>query len=273
MPATIQSPEHVIFFSGGVCSFLAAHRVLQSVSSKRCLLLFCDTHVEDEDCYRFIAEAAQFLNCRLQIISDGRTPWQVFRHERIIGNNFADPCSRHLKRRLARRWLNEHCDPAHTTLYLGLAWYERHRIDKNQRAWHPWTTNYPMVADPLLDHCEMLAAVKAVGLTPPRLYELGFNHNNCGGACVKAGKANWRLLLEKLPWRYAGHEEEERNLREYLQADVSILTTLVDGEKRPYTLEEFRYHCKAYPMEARDEDWGGCACMLDPEEDELTPQT
>jgi hypothetical protein len=231
--------------------------------------LFCDTHAEDEDCYRFIVDAATQLRCRLVTIDDGRTPWQVFRDERCIGNNFKDPCSRILKRRLARAWIVRNCNPATTTLYLGLAWYEERRITPNRKAWHPWATAYPMCTRPLLDRCEMLAAVRDCGLTPPRLYQLGFEHNNCGGACVKAGRAAWRLLLNKLPERYAEQEEHEHRFRTALHKNATILTMPIDGIQRPITLEAFRYYCETHPTPDRDEDWGGCACMLDPTPDDL----
>lgn len=255
--------RHVIFFSGGVASYLTARRVIDVYGTRQTLLLFCDTHAEDEDAYRFLRDAAAQLDCKLLSIDDGRTPWQAFADEHCIGSAFKSPCTRLLKRRVARRWLNENTNPNTTTVYLGLAWYESDRVEKNRDAWLPWPTLFPMAHKPHLDRCEMLAMTKASGLRPPRLYELGFEHNNCGGACVKAGKANWRLLLEKLPQRYAEQENCERSLRRKLGRDVAILTTLSNGTRIPYTLEEFRHHCEANPKPAADEDWGGCQCMTE----------
>jgi hypothetical protein len=262
--------QHVIFFSGGICSYLTAKRVATITPADRTILLFCDTRMEDEDLYRFLKEAANKLNLPLIIIADGRTPWKVFKDERLMGNHHADPCSRVLKRRLAQRWIQDHCDLHRTTLYLGLSWYEKQRIPKNRKAWSPWITHYPMCEHPLLDHCDMLAEVATDGIRPPRLYELGFEHNNCGGFCVKAGHAAMRHLLNVLPERYAFHEEEERKLQAYLGKPVTILQNGNHHNRRPISLKEFRERCEASPIPRRNEDWGGCSCMLDPDDDELS---
>ena len=271
MVETTERYQHVVFFSGGVASYLTARRVIHIFGTRKTVLLFCDTHAEDEDLYRFLRDAAADLDCKLISIDDGRTPWKVFHDERCIGSNFKSPCSRLLKRRIARRWLTQHTDPAATTLYLGLAWYEARRVRPNFNAWLPWHTIFPMTDKPHLDRCEMLAATAASGLRPPRLYELGFEHNNCGGACVKAGKANWRLLLEKLPERYAHHEDQEAALRRKLGRDCSVLTTMSDGRRIPYTLEEFRYHCEENPTPLPDDEWGGCDCMTETDDDSPNP--
>jgi hypothetical protein len=264
--------RHVIFFSSGICSYLTARRVCLDAGTRETVLLFCDTHIEDPDNYRFLFESAKLLNCKLITLSDGRTPWQVFADEKCLGNNFKDPCSRHLKRLLARRWVKANCDPNITTLYLGLSWYEEHRVDKNRAAWLPWKTAYPMCDLPLLDHCDMLAAVRADGLRPPRLYSMGFEHSNCGGFCVKAGKAHFRQLLKKLPRRYKHHEQAELNLQQKLGKPVTILTQTLNGITGPMSLKEFREYCEATPNAQHDEDTGGCLCMLEGDENDAAAE-
>jgi len=269
MLTSTSQAEHVVFFSGGICSYLAARRARKQLHPDNTVLLFCDTRMEDEDLYRFLKEAANKLNLPLFTIADGRTPWEVFRDERFIGSHHVDPCSKILKRQLARRWVKQHCDPNKTTLYLGLSWYEKTRVPKNQRAWAPWRTAYPMCDRPLLDHCEMLAAVAADGIRPPRLYELGFQHNNCGGFCVKAGHAAMRHLLNVMPHRYAYHEQQEAKLQAHLGRFATILQDGSHNNRKPISLREFRERCEANPIPRRGEDWGGCSCMLDPDPDEL----
>jgi len=267
--SSTRQARHVIFFSGGICSYLAAKRAIREAPAAETLLLFCNTMMEDEDLYRFLKESAKRLDRRLITIADGRTPWEVFSDNKMLGNPFIDPCSRVLKRALARRWIEQHCDPHATTLYLGLSYYEEHRIKKNQAAWKPWRTEYPMCQRPLLDQCEMIAEVAGDGLRPPRLYELGFPHNNCGGFCVKAGHAHFRHLLKVLPERYRQHEEQELQLRNLLRKPVTILRDNTARGRRPITLAEFRERCESGEPPARDEEWGGCACMLDPAPDEI----
>jgi hypothetical protein len=261
--------RHVVFFSGGICSYIAAKRVMQQTHHDETVLLFCDTHAEDEDLYRFLHDTVRHLKARLIMIDEGRTPWQVFHDERLLGNSRVDPCSKILKRKLARQWVNENCNPEITTLYLGLSWYERERIAKNRTAWKPWITAYPAAAPPLLDQCDMLKQIEDDGLDAPNLYRLGFEHNNCGGACVKGGHAQWRHLLAKLPERYAEHEEAEHQLRVYLKKNVTILRDTAANGRRPLTLESFRHRCQLDPTPKPDEIWQSCPCFTDPDEKDL----
>ena len=115
---------------------------------------------------------------------------------------------------------------------------------------------------PYLTKNEIMRTARERGLEPPRLNLEGFPHNNCGGFCIKAGHAQFRLLLKRFTERYAFHEQKERELREYLGKEVSILRDRGNGESRTLTLEAFRLRVEA--GQRTDEfDWGGCGCAID----------
>ena len=50
--------KHIVFYSGGLCSWATAKRVVEKHGKENVLLLFTDTLIEDEDLYRFISETA-----------------------------------------------------------------------------------------------------------------------------------------------------------------------------------------------------------------------
>jgi hypothetical protein len=235
-------------------------------------LLFADTMMEDEDLYRFLDEAATNVGAPLVRIADGRTPWQVFEDEKFIGNSRVDPCSKILKRQLLEQWMRDNCDPAETVCYVGIGWDEMHRFYgqegrkglKKRAAEKGWTYEAPICEPPYLDSANMQSWLVRDGITPPRLYALGFPHNNCGGFCVKAGHAHFAHLLKMLPDRYRFHEREEQRLREKL-GDVSILKDRRGGETRPLTLRQFRERIEAHGQLTFDEqmEWGGCGCAID----------
>jgi hypothetical protein len=99
------------------------------------------------------------------------------------------------------------------------------------------------------------------GLTPPRLYKLGFAHNNCGGFCIKAGQAQFALLLRTMPKRYAFHEQKELEPRAK-GINGTILTMTRDSIKYAVTLKEFREMIDSGKDFDR-QDWGGCGCALE----------
>lgn len=260
---------NVVLFSGGIGSYAAAKRVAQQHGTDGLVLLFTDTLIEDADLYRFIDEVAADVGGQLVRLAEGRTPWQVFRDKRFIGNNRADLCSRILKRELARRWIEEHTDPTTTTIHVGIDWTEAHRFERMAPRWEPWRIEAPMCERPYLTKPEMLYLLRAAHIEPPRLYTLGFPHNNCGGFCVKAGQAQFRHLLLALPERYAEHEAEEQAFRSAIGKDVAIMRDRRGGTSMPLPMREFRERVQQHGEQGTFDafDWGGCGCFSDEAEE------
>jgi hypothetical protein len=248
-------------FSGGVCSWAAAKRVVERHGKEGVVLLFADTKMEDEDLYRFLDEAAENVGAPLVKIEDGRTPWQVMSDQNVIGNSRIAPCTSVLKRRLLNKWRDANCDPATTTIHFGMGWDEEHRLHKVQKLTAPWQCSAPMCERPLMDKAGMFKWLKREGIKAPRLYAMGFPHNNCGGFCVKAGQAHFALLLRVMPERYAWHESQEESLRARV-GNHSVLRDRSGDKSSPVSLKEFRERIQAQgTFDAFD--WGGCGCAVD----------
>jgi len=259
--------DHVVFYSGGMSSFFTAQRVVNKYGNSNLRLLFTDTKYEDEDLYRFLKEGAQHLGGELIWIEDGRDPWEIFHDVKFLGNTRVDPCSKILKRDLARKWVYEaYPDPSKVILYLGMNYDEINRLERSRSYWKPYRMESPLTEKPYMQRRHMMSELDGLGIPPPRLYELGFPHNNCGGFCIKAGHAHFRLLLQALPEKYAEVERKEEEMRQLLAKDVAILRDRTGGTLRPLTLREFRQR------ETKDLDlfeWGGCGCFGDFSDEEL----
>lgn len=290
--------HHVVMFSGGVGSWAAAKRVAAQHGTQRLTLLFVDTLMEDEDLYRFLVEgAANVLGSPLrdslaavrESISaqirdhgsaevklftmawpaggslvwraEGRTPWQVFRDEKILSQRF-DPCSKLLKRQQADRYVQTYYTPENCVRYVGIDWSESHRLDRLRERMAPWRVEAPLCDAPYLTKAQMLDSLKAEGIAPPRLYSMGFSHNNCGGFCIKAGHGHFVTLLRAMPERYAYHEEQERMLRASLGPDAAVLRDRSGGVTRPMTLQELRERVESGASPDLF-DIGGCGCFTE----------
>ena len=258
---------HVVMFSGGLGSWATAKRVAERHGTDDLWLVFADVkgnnpspHAgEDEDTYRFIKEAAANVGGTLVTLTEGRDVWQVFHDNRFLGNSRLANCSKFLKQQPCREWLDANCDPADTTVYVGIDWTETHRLPGIERAYLPFKAEAPMTEAPFIDaKAECIAA----GIEIPRLYKAGFPHNNCGGFCVRAGHAQFELLLREHPERYAYHEAKEHDLRGYLGADVSILRDRSRGTSTPLTLRRFRERIESQPAMFDALDFGGCGCFV-----------
>lgn len=253
--------RHVVMFSGGIGSWAAAKRVAERHGTDSLTLLFTDTLIEDADLYRFLDDASANVGGQLVRIADGRTPWDVFREKRFLGNTRVDLCSRILKREIADRWLAEHCQPETTTVYVGIDWTEEHRFTRLRDRKLPWRYEAPLCEPPYVMKDAMLTALSIEGITPPRLYGLGFAHNNCGGGCVKAGVGHFAHLYRVLPEVFAEWERNEDALREQL-GDVAILRDRTGGATAPLPLHQLRRRLDAgYQPDLFA--IGGCGCFVD----------
>jgi len=259
----IESPA-VISLSGGVGSWLAARRWIHRYGTGNTVLLFADTLIEDEDLYRFLDDIEADLGIPITRIAEGRDPWQVFRDVRMIGNSQIDPCSRVLKREVLHRWVKDNT-VGPVDLIVGIDFTEEHRLPAIRHGWEKagHTVHAPLCWRPEAHKDDGIAALEAAGIERPRLYDLGFPHNNCGGFCVKAGQAQFLRLLRLFPERYAAHEAAEEGARVHIgRSDIAILKDRRGGETKPMTLAEFRVRAETEPDLIDKSDWGGgCSCF------------
>ena len=255
--------HYICQMSGGVGSFFAARRTLERHGPENVTLLFADVKMEDEDLYRFLDDCERWLAHPVTRIAEGRDPWQVFADVKYLGNTRIDPCSRVLKRDFLRSWAEEHHpDASNATIVIGIDWTEEHRLKQAAGRYEPYGVWAPLCEPPYIDKAQMLQELADIGIAEPRLYGMGFPHNNCGGFCIKAGQAQFKMLLEKMPDRYAYHEQKEQEMRELLGKDVAILRDRRGGDTKPLTLAELRRRVEAETDETDPHDLGGCGCAL-----------
>lgn len=261
--------KHIVMFSGGIGSWATAKRVVDKYGAEDVILLFSDVKGdsenpnigEDPDTYRFIDEAAHKLGAQLVKVVDGRNIWEVFKDRRFLGNSRLAPCSHELKQKPAKKWIHENTTPGDAIIYVGIDWTETHRLAAVQRGYAPWLVDAPLTQEPYLTKEQLIELARAEGLTPPRLYELGFKHNNCGGGCVRAGQAQFKHLLDVMPERYAEWEKQEELIQNYLGVEVTILSRTVNGTKQPFSLTELREAAEKQPALIDLNDQGvSCNC-------------
>lgn len=283
---------------------MAAKRVIEKHGLDNTILLFTDTFMEHDDLYRFLIESTCEIfgivsdeladmchdippitdmdrrkgyiqaiakltmkrNPQLVWVWDGRSPWEVFKDVRWIGNSRVAQCSHSLKQDAARKWLEANYQPNEATLYLGIDWSEIHRTKAPIENWSPYEVVFPMCEEPFLDKQQMLDELTRVGIEVPVLYKFNFPHNNCFGGCVRGGQGHWKMVLEKIPEVYAYSEQKEEEMRQYLGKDVSILKRTRNKIQYPLTLRQLREEIEANKLDEIDLfDFGGCGCFVDSE--------
>lgn len=254
--------KHIIFYSGGLGSFYTAYKVIQKYGTRNVELLFTDTLIEDQDLYRFLNETARKLDVKLTKIADGRTPFEVYKDVRFLGNSRIAPCSHELKQKPAKKWLKENYSPEECILYLGIDWTEEHRTKAPKKNWSPYQVEFPLCEEPYVNKVEIIKTLEEMEVEVPRLYNMGFAHNNCGGFCCRAGQGHFTTLLKQMPERYKHYENLEKEFQEWIGKDVTMMKKTKDGKTERYSLEDLRKDYESEPQQIDLFDVGGCGCFV-----------
>lgn len=260
---------HIVFYSGGLGSWMTAKRVIEKYGKENVVLLFTDTLSEDKDLYRFLDDTEKYFDLKITRIADGRDIWQVFKDARFLGNSRIAPCTGQLKQKLSRKWIKAHFQPDECILYLGIDWTEIHRTEAPRKHWDPYQVEYPMCEEPYLDKEDVRNELKRAGIELPYLYKIGMSHNNCNGMCVKGGQGHWVQLLKASPERYSEAEKHEKEMQEFLQREVTILKRTKNGIQENFSLEQLRKEYESEPEQLDLFDIGGCGCFSEYGEDDI----
>lgn len=210
--------KHIVQYSGGVGSAMAAYLVAQEHPKEDIILLFHDVKNSargghDEDIYRFNADVSKFLGIPITEFSDGRSMEDVIKENKCLPGIWMPFCTRLLKLEMGDRFYDHlpyfvyhqnHPDAEELalypyvpfTLYAGYCKGEERRVNKAK-----FPTEYPVFDAGLTgDDCKRIIRDEW-GLTLPRAYQW-FEHNNCIPCWKSGSKEYWRLVWEHYPDRY-----------------------------------------------------------------------
>jgi hypothetical protein len=202
----------------------------------------------------------------LSWVIEGRSPWEVFEDVRFIGNSRVDPCSRILKRQLLDNFFSTYCHDQ-TVFYMGLDWKEPKRINRFRDAMRGRRLAFPMADSPFMLKEEVIAWSKSIGVNPPRLYDYGFPHANCGGFCCKAGQSEMRRLYHSRRDYYLYNEQCESDVREIVGVNFAMMRDKRRGhDGLPMPLSQFRERVESGEWD--DNDKGSCNCFENPNDED-----
>ncbi|MCR0327588.1 phosphoadenosine phosphosulfate reductase family protein [[Clostridium] innocuum] len=257
--------KYIVSLSGGIGSYFTLKRVLNKFDKEDVIPVFCDTLAEDGDLYRFLNDIEKQFEIEIIRLCTGETPTTLCFKERFLFNSRVASCSKKLKSQPFRRYLNEHFKTDEAIIFMGIDFTETHRCKAITKNYEPYKVEFPMCEKPYLYKHEMLDELISDGIVPPRLYRLGFSHNNCGGRCFKAGIGHYKNLLEKDRNRYLEWENQEDAIRNSLGKDVSMMKR----KGKPFTLKELRIIVENSPEQLslfECQDIGGCGCFVEESE-------
>lgn len=244
--------QHIVSVGGGLSSTMELpERVIQRYGrGDNVHFIMARLPNEDPDVWRLTAAVEDWLAIKITYIGHNMTPWDVFFKERMMGSSRIDPCSRILKREALDRWVRDlslAVGDADVTLNVGITYGEAHRLVAITAGFkrRGWQTSAPLAHDPTVTRDYLMEKCRRLFGFVPRLYEYGFNHNNCSGACVKAGHKEWARLLRFLPDVYDWWEQNEARFQREIGTEATILRDRRGGVTKNYSLRQFREEMQA----------------------------
>ena len=269
--------KYIVNVSGGLSSYEALRRTLAAHGHENTVAVFADTKGmsanphdgEDEDLYRFLDDIERYLDIPIVRLSNGRTVWQVINKEKLIKDTRSGytPCSATLKRDTIDRYVKHRYFPEDCRLVFGMKWDEVNRMTRLSAHKAPYVCEFPLAEKPYVENEDIIQQLHSVGIEEPRLYRQGFNYNNCGGFCVRAGKTALINLLRTNRERYLYHEQQELDFIQRLSKKrqgkhtVVSITDPITKKLVPVTLQQLRLMVEANEI-ADGNEHGACGCFV-----------
>lgn len=258
--------KHICSFSTGLGSALTVEKVRERYGDESVVIVFMDTLMEDDDNYRFMEDMKKrWDGIEFIVLTEGRTPYEIAEAERAIPSIMMASCSRVLKMRMFARFLGDY-NPSTTVIHIGFDYSEVHRCKpvRENYSKRGYTVDFPLLWRPIEKRPFEQVCRDDYGIEPPRMYDMGFSHANCGGTCVKQGQGTWAKTLANFPERYAKVERWELWMRDTVErcAGHSMLSRRVGGEHVDLTLEQFRLEIEAGAISDEDLDEPCISCGI-----------
>jgi 3'-phosphoadenosine 5'-phosphosulfate sulfotransferase (PAPS reductase)/FAD synthetase len=234
----------IVSLSGGLGSAIAGERAIQKYGRDNVAFWFADVKKENTDLYRFVHDLMGRFGGRLYYYTDGRRPEDVWDKRKIIPNNQIAPCSYELKVKPFRYFIQamNHMP----VIYIGYKPGEQERMQSTAVSYKEAIPNaivdYPLMWEPTETRDLVAVCEEELGIEAPLLYKLGYDYNNCGGECCRAGITSWVRTAEHFPQRFSHMEAWEAGARSQgdSRAKYTIAARTRDGKKQPLPLSQIK---------------------------------
>lgn len=218
--------KHIVCFSGGHSSALAAIEVARRFGTDDLILLNNDINPskEDMDIKRFKKEVADYLGVPityaniLDITDPEKLPDQFDVCMLAGGFKFGNghtPCTHGLKVTPFMNWLSKNHADKDVIIYYGFDAKEQHRVVRRRKILDTlgYNSDYPLA----LWTERTIHSTEEIGIALPGTYHV-FKRANCIG-CLKAGKQHWYIV-------YATRKDVWEKAK---KAEQAIGYTIIDG--------------------------------------------
>lgn len=210
----------VCWFSAGAASAVATKLFLRD--DPDATVAYCETGAEHADNARFIADCETWFGRSIERLRSDRyaDTWDVFERRRYLAGIDGALCTVELKVMPRLAW--QQPSDIHVFGYTADG-PDIARAKRLRETYFEMKIETPLI-DRGLTKAACLDMIGRAGITPPPMYAMGFQNNNCI-PCVKATSPSyWALVRQRFPGEF------ERMAK--LSRDLDVRLCRIDDERR-----------------------------------------
>ena len=177
----------LVWFSCGGASAIASKLAVKKYDN--CEVVYCDTGGEHESNKKFLNDVEEWIGKEITILKSKKydSHFDVFRKTKYLQGIQGARCTTELKKKLRLEFQKP--DDIHV---FGYTLEEKKRAEKFENYNPELFVDWILIQNGITkENC--LGMLWQSGIKLPKMYELGYNHNNCIG-CVKGGQGYWNKL-------------------------------------------------------------------------------
>ena len=200
--------RRLVWFSCGAASAVAA-KLTQEKHGNNFELIYCDTSKDEHpDNLRFLREVENWLGVKVKIIRSKKygNCEEVWENKKYMSGIAGAPCTVELKK--IPRFAYQSPEDVHV---FGMTVDEASRIKRFERNNHDLYLEWPLL-EAGINKQNCYDILGEAGIELPKMYQLGFDNNNCIG-CVKAQSPHyWNRVRNHFPDTFAKRAEQSRRI-------------------------------------------------------------
>ena len=193
----------VAWFSAGGSSAVATKLMIDEIDE----IIY--THIDDQhpDTIRFAMDCQDWFGKKVKVLrSPYRTVDNVCKSVAYVNGPHGAACTRLLKKRVRQEWEMLQTEPLRYVWGMDLA--EKSRADRLNETMPNQEHVFPLIERGLSKE-SVHQIMTASGIKRPKMYDLGYNNNNCIG-CVKGGMGYWNKIRRDFPGVFNARAKMER---------------------------------------------------------------
>lgn len=186
--------RRVVWFSCGAASAVAAKLAIEKY--RGCKVVYCDTSAtEHPDNNRFFNDVQRWIKRKIIRLRSKRYPTinDVFRIRKYMSGPSGAVCTTELKKLVREDW--QRIDDIHI---FGYTSDEIHRAEQFE-ARNPNLAIEWILIDNDVSKEDCLTRLRKARIVQPKMYDLGFEHNNCLGCVKSASPGYWNRTRRLFP--------------------------------------------------------------------------